>query len=329
MSARNHPRLVGAFVLGAILLVLAAIVFLTSGGWFERRSHFAVFFPGSLSGLNKGAPVTFRGVKVGQVSSVTPFLTGKTDEPIQIEVVIELDRNVVEAPEGTESPYKTTGDAALAKVLIGNGIRARLTSLSLLTGQKAIDLDFTPEQPARFAGLSRRYPELPTTPTALEKLGARFEQFSEKLAELPLDQMLEDVRQAIAAVRELLQSEDLREAFAGAKRSADTLEPLLLDARLGVSDLRATLKRLDGETTQTGTDLRETLAVARARAEQLQGTLRAVETTMRGADDTRVEATRSLDELERTLRALRNLVDYIQTHPEAVIQGKDRVEDRR
>jgi phospholipid/cholesterol/gamma-HCH transport system substrate-binding protein len=329
VSARNHPRLVGGFVLGAILLVLAAIVFLTSGGWFERRSHFAVFFPGSLSGLNEGAPVTFRGVKVGEVSGVTPFLTGKADEPIQIEVVIELNRNVVEAPEGMVSPYKTTSDAELAKILIQHGIRARLTSVSLLTGQKAIDLDFMPDQPARFAGLSRKYPELPTTPTALEKLGERFEAFSEKLAELPLDQMLEDVRQAISAVRELLQSEDLREAFAGARRSAQELEPLLLDARKGVADLRITLKRVDGETTQTGAELRRTLAEARARAEQLQGTLETVQATVRGGDDARVEATRALDELERALRALRNLADYIQTHPEAVIQGKEKMEERR
>jgi paraquat-inducible protein B len=320
VSARNHPRLVGVFVLGAILLALAAVVFLTSGGWFERRSHFAVFFPGSLSGLNEGAPVTFRGVRVGQVSSVTPFLTGKADEPIQIEVVIELDRNVVEAPEGMVSPYKTTNDADLARILIQHGIRARLTSVSLLTGQKAIDLDFMPGQPARFAGLSRKYPELPTTPTALEKLGARFEAFSDKLAELPLDQMLEDVRQAIQAVRELVQSNDLRGAFAGARRSAQALEPLLLDARKGVADLRTTLNHVDGETAETAADLRRTLAVARARAEQA---------TVRGADDARVEATRALGELDRALRALRNLVDYIETHPEAVIQGKAKAEERR
>jgi chromosome segregation ATPase len=141
--------------------------------------------------------------------------------------------------------------------------------------------------------------------------------------------MLEDVRQAIKAVRELLQSPDLRETLAGAKRSAQALEPLLLDARKGVTDLRATLKRVDGETTETGAELRRTLAAARARAEQLQGTLETVRTTVRGADDARVEATRSLDELERALRALHNLVDYIQSHPEALIQGKEKPEEKR
>jgi ABC-type transporter Mla subunit MlaD len=38
MSAKTHPRLVGAFVLGAVALVLAAIIFLTSGGSSSRET---------------------------------------------------------------------------------------------------------------------------------------------------------------------------------------------------------------------------------------------------------------------------------------------------
>ena len=58
MTAKAHPRAVGVFVLGAVALALAAIVLLSSGNWFEPRHRFAVFFPGSVRGLNPGAPVT-------------------------------------------------------------------------------------------------------------------------------------------------------------------------------------------------------------------------------------------------------------------------------
>ena len=105
MSVRAHPRAIGVFVLGAIALVLAAIVLLSSGNWFEPKSLFAVFFPGSVRGLNKGAPVTFRGVKIGEVKDVTAFLTGRDDPLIQIEVVIEIRTKVVEAPEGGSRPF--------------------------------------------------------------------------------------------------------------------------------------------------------------------------------------------------------------------------------
>ena len=40
-------------------------------------------------------------------------------------------------------------------------------------------------------------------------------------------------------------------------------------------------------------------------------------------------AIQALEDLTRTLQALRNLVDYIQTHPEAVVLGKPRTEDKQ
>jgi len=79
MSVKTHPRLVGAFVLGAVALVLAAIVFLSSGALFEQRDRFVVFFPGSVRGLQTGSAVTFRGVKVGEVVEVSAFQTGLPD----------------------------------------------------------------------------------------------------------------------------------------------------------------------------------------------------------------------------------------------------------
>ena len=79
MSAKTHPRLVGAFVLGAVALVLAAIVLLSSGGLFQERPRFVVFFPGSVKGLQTGSQVTFRGVRVGaQKTSIYPRVIGRT-----------------------------------------------------------------------------------------------------------------------------------------------------------------------------------------------------------------------------------------------------------
>ena len=81
MSARTHPRLVGAFVLGAVALVLVAVLLLSGRGWFERRERFSVYFPGSLRGLDKGAAVTFRGIKVGEVVEVKALVTGQASRP--------------------------------------------------------------------------------------------------------------------------------------------------------------------------------------------------------------------------------------------------------
>jgi paraquat-inducible protein B len=329
VSARSHPRLVGAFVLGAISLALGAVVVLSSGGWLEHRDRFTVFFPGSVSGLNPGSPVTFRGVRIGEVVNVKPILTGRSDDPIQIEVVLEFAGDVVDAPPGVPNPYRRLASPDLARLLIDRGVRGRLVSQSLLTGQKAIDFDFLPDQPARFTGVHPRYPELPTTPTAFELLSARFDRLSEKLAELPLDQMLEDVRRVILAVREVVDSEETRRLFASARRAADEVDETLRDVRSTLADAREAIKHLDHEVGSVGQESREALRELKERLDKTQGALDALEATLRGADETRMDVSETLSNVEQAMNALRNLVDYIQTHPEAVIQGKEPGKEKR
>jgi paraquat-inducible protein B len=328
VSAKTHPRLVGAFVLGAILLVVAAVVLLSTGAWFQTRWHCAVFFPGSVKGLDKGAPVTFRGVKIGEVKEVTPFLSGK-EPPIQIEVVLEIRGGVVQVPEGVAPLYAGRSSEGFARELIKRGIRGRMLSASLLTGQRYIDFDFLPQEPARVAGISRRYPELPTTPTAMEKLSEKAGQFFDKLADLPLDQMLEDVRKALQSLRELLESPDIRGALRGARRSMEALEPALVDARGALKDVDALVKKLSGEVDSSGPEVRAALADARKTLERAQQAIERLQKTLQGTNQAQLEATRTLEELSQTLAVMRNLAEYIQTHPEAIVIGKPKAEEQR
>lgn len=324
MSARTHPRLVGAFVLGAIALGVAAVVLFSAGGWFQRRDRFCVYFPGSVRGLNPGAPVTFRGIKIGEVTEVKAVLTGKPEPPIQIEIVFEMMRAIVETPPGVPRPFAGMTAAEVAKTLVERGIRGKLQSQSLLTGQKYVDFDFLPGEEARLSGLAPRYPELPTTPTAMEKMGDKFEQFFDKLAELPLDEMMEDVRKAIRSVREVLEAPELKGAIRKADRAMGELGPALADARHTLAKARKLLDTAGSEVDGTGGSARETLAKVRQTLDRVGQTLDEVDRTVGSADEARVGAARTLAELERTLKALRHLLDYVQTHPEAVVLGKEK-----
>jgi paraquat-inducible protein B len=324
MSAKTHPRLVGAFVLGAIALVLAAVVFLSSGGWFQERARFVVFFPGSVKGLQTGSEITFRGVRVGEVVEVAGFLTGLPDNPIQIEVVCELYGNVVQVPEGVANPYAGLGPKERIGLFVEQGIRARMMSASLLTGQKYIEMDFMPDEPARLAGLSRRYPEIPTTPTAMEKVGERMEALMQKIAEVPLDQVVENVQTAIRAARELLESPELKGTLKGAERAASSIEPTLAEARETLKTTREVVESLGKETEGLGDEVSQMLAELRERLERTEKTFTTLEATLRGADDARVDVSATLVELEQALKAFRHLAEYIQTHPEAILQGKEK-----
>jgi paraquat-inducible protein B len=329
VSARTHPRAVGAFVLGATALVLVAVLLLTGGDWFQRRSRFAVYFPGSVRGLNRGAAVTFRGIKIGEVEAVTALLTGKPDPVIQIEVVIEFVGDVLKAPPGLPHPLASLTAEQQAKALIARGIRGRLMSQSLLTGQKYVDFDFLPQDPARLSGLNPSYPELPTTPTGLEKMGERVEDLMAKLGELPLDQMLEDLRRTVESARKVVESDELRGALSGARRATRELTPALVELRATVADARRLIGTLDKDVAGTGSDVRAAAGDLRRTLDRAERALASLESTLDGADQARVTAASTLEELGRTLKALRNLVDYVQTHPEAVVLGKAKGEEKK
>jgi paraquat-inducible protein B len=74
MAKKTNPKLVGVFVIGAIALVIAGILAFGGSQYFTPKVKFVAFFPSaSLSGLDVGSPVTFHGVKVGQVTSSHPI----------------------------------------------------------------------------------------------------------------------------------------------------------------------------------------------------------------------------------------------------------------
>src|SRR5215469_216758 len=71
MAKRSNAKLIGAFVLGALALIVGGILAFGGGQYFTPKVKFVVFFPNSsLSGLDVGSPVTFRGVKIGEISSI-------------------------------------------------------------------------------------------------------------------------------------------------------------------------------------------------------------------------------------------------------------------
>lgn len=327
MSAKTHPRAVGVFVLVAVALLLTAVVLLSSRGWLVETERFSVYFPGSVRGLSRGASVSFRGVQVGQVIDVRAILTGQADPLVQIEVVLEFRRDVVQVPAGGATPFEGLSGQAFADELIRRGLRAKMLSASLLTGQRYIELDFAPGDPARLAGLDPRYPELPTTPTAFEKLGDQAEDFFEKLAELPLGEMLEDVRTVIQSTREIIDSQELRGALSAADRSMSRLEATLVDAQAALAGVDSLVETLSAEASSTGSEARASFAEMQTAFEEAEEALATLQQALRAADDTRLEASRTLSELGEAMRVMRNLAEYIQTHPEAFVLGKSAAEE--
>src|SRR5512142_1155487 len=152
MVKHANPAVVGAFVIGAIALAVAAIAILGSGGLFRQTHEFVCFVDGNVNRLQVGSAVKFKGVEIGEVRQILLSLnvqgppTLASSSKIRIPVIIELDERRI--LKGGAS-YVNIGNPAGMRLAISRGLRAQLATESLLTGLLYIDLDMHPDTPAR------------------------------------------------------------------------------------------------------------------------------------------------------------------------------------
>ena len=91
MSKRASPTVIGAFVVGAAILAVAGVAYFGGGKFLAKTTAYVAFFDGSLKGLNIGAPVTFRGVRIGTVTNIVVRFDS-VDQSIRIPVYFELEQ---------------------------------------------------------------------------------------------------------------------------------------------------------------------------------------------------------------------------------------------
>ncbi|MGD1075416.1 MAG: MlaD family protein, partial [Thermodesulfovibrionales bacterium] len=107
MSKKASKTLIGAFVLGAVVLIVAGVVVFGGGKFFKKTINFVTFFEGSLKGLSVGSPVTFRGVKIGEVTNIVPRFNTKSMS-VLIPVYIEINPETFQSDVKARKKYQYT-----------------------------------------------------------------------------------------------------------------------------------------------------------------------------------------------------------------------------
>jgi paraquat-inducible protein B len=150
MSTKVNKTAIGAFVLGAVALAVAAVLVLGAGKFFTTVHTYITYFEGSVKGLNIGSPVMFRGVKVGEVTSIS-IMFDKATNKLKIPVVFNLEP---EKFKGTKEEFQRD-PKTIEKAVKELGLRTQLQSMSFVTGQLMVALDFFPDKPAILPGSAR------------------------------------------------------------------------------------------------------------------------------------------------------------------------------
>jgi len=313
VSVKANPTLIGAFLLVAIALVVAGLMVFGGGRFFTATETYVAYFPESVSGLNDGAPVNFRGVKVGVVRRVQVQLDAK-DLSVSIPAYLELQRRRIREIGGT------IPEGNLIPELIARGLRAQLQLQSIVTGQLSVQLDILPDRPARYVDQMGEYPEMPTIPSTLQEL-------SETMEALSIDELVEDARQVIVGLKALVNSPELAGILTGVNRLVNSgeLQGAVRHADEAISDFQTLVSNIDGRVGNLSTSADLTLDEVQKTLEEARRTLEAVRQSLSIASEgspIHYELEQMLGELTAAARSVRLLAESLERNPEVLLRGK-------
>ncbi|MBO4295078.1 MAG: MCE family protein [Alphaproteobacteria bacterium] len=182
MKKEPNKKAIGLFMLLGLALFGALIAKNLAEKYMMSKRHLVVlYFSESISGLNIGSPVVYEGVQVGKVVKIEIHTNPKTLEfsiPVYIRFLQDNDFSHMTF-EGNSNRRD------FLQMLIDKGLRARLDTLNLLTGQLMIDLFMDPNSEPVYhdANHDEKYLEIPTTLSAFSNLARGIE-------DLPLKQII-------------------------------------------------------------------------------------------------------------------------------------------
>lgn len=344
MTQKASNKLIGAFIVGALLLVLSAIMVFGSGRFFTETERYVLFFQGSVKGLNVGSPVLFRGVKIGSVVKVV-LEADIENLDIRIPVVIEIEPGKFKLVGGSKRLIRDDDVDDALDQLVRLGLRGQLQSLSLVTGQLVVELDFHKDSEIKLVGVHTEYPEIPTVPSPIEQLAETFKKF-------PLQKMAKKLMSALDGLDALLTSpelqgaiKDLSQALKSTNRLVSTVEarvdPVADEVEATVRDARKLVRRVDARVATVGEkmqgivdkadaqvdpmaqSIKTTAETATLALQQAMKTLEAAERELSPESKLRYQFNKTLQDLAETARSIRIWAEYLERHPEALIRGKE------
>jgi paraquat-inducible protein B len=322
MSAKKNAMLTGLFVLGALVVIVAGVMMLGRGDLFDRQLRAVVFFQGSVRGLYVGAPVTFRGVKVGEVDGIDIDVDPAT-LATRIPVSLSIGAEAIRLGGSSGQPITNLPD------LVRRGLRARLVLQSFVTGQTSIDLDFRPNTPLKLVGKGQG--KVPEIPGASDRLDALVEQ----LSTLPLSEVVKQLRQTMSSLdltvrasqtaieqTSLQLNRTAKQAEDTLRIGANTLESLQKQSSITLASISRLSDTSRDLLMQTQPELLRTLQGTRDAAQSAREAMHNLSELSAPGAPMRADVESSMRELSQAARSLRQFADQLERQPNAIVFGK-------
>jgi paraquat-inducible protein B len=314
MAKQANRMMIGVFVVVAVTLMAASLVIFGSGKFFKKTNKYVMYFNESIKGLNVGAPVLFKGVQIGAVSSIV-ILADPEKLETRIPVVIEVDPEQFQIIGGARGTHG--GPGVTAARMVEKGLRGVLSTQSFITGQLAIELDFYSTAklcyaPPQVDESYKGYMVIPTCESTAQRLLTTMEKMDLEGVIKKLDSSLAGIdrlvndKELTASIRSL--NNTLQDARKLVNRLDRQVDPVAGDLKKTVSDIGKLARNADAQVGAVTTSLDKTMAAARGALSEDSPLLVTLENT--------------LHEISAMSRSIRQLSSYFEQHPEALIRGK-------
>jgi len=332
VSKQSNPTVIGAFVIGAVVLIATAFALFGGSQIFAQKNRYVALFDEPTNGLRVGANVLLNGVRIGYVSDIDLLIDDvnfDTDTQVTLEIL----------PEDyimTTSGQMLGSDIASAiehDVLINQaGLRAMLQIESFVTGQLRVELQFRPDTTPVMRGVDPPYPEIPTVTSNIQELVNKVQNwFTDVQENVDFGELSGRLIGVLKGMDELINSKDLHQSLEGlnqfindsdTQQLSQSLQTALSDLRQSSADATAMFRNVDESVEDFFAEVDPVIDNLNAALAEAEQTLAVARTQLRGDSEQLHQLSQTLDELERAARAIREFFDYMERNPEALLRGK-------
>lgn len=329
MKIGLKPLLLGSFIIGAILLVVAALLAFGPRNPFHSRGHFVLYLPNSAQGLDEGTAVDFAGVRVGEVDEVV-VVYDRTRRRALVRIDCQIDRSRL--LDARNRPIRLTSEHVL-EALVGQGLRAQVQTAGIV-GAQFINLDFhqPPSEHPRPEGLpASRYPVIPAVPSTMKEITDAASQILGNLKKADFAAIATQTEATLASVRRQVGqletnrlTEHLSEAAASIdKLSASTnLQPVLLRFQDAAAALSVLMTNLNTQVVPLGGKVDQALAQTKTAIDSVNRTARDLQDFVEVRNQLGDQTSALLEQLTQTARTIERLTGFLEEHPNALISGR-------
>jgi paraquat-inducible protein B len=270
---------------------------------YTKRLDYVSYFESSAAGLAPGAAVQVFGITVGSVTDVKLEFDPATAKA-RVRVAFEIQ------PERLRSVGATSAETpeAITRHLVANGMRVELATANLITGSMVLSLEFLTDPPPAEISHEGDAIVLPSQGGGLAGLTTTLSDVAQKVDALPFAEIGANANNLLKSLNTVAGGPETRQAISSIATTMVDVQGLVKRADTGLSPL---LKRLP----EISADLQQTLA----NANRLVGS---VNTSYGNNSQFERDLSRLMSQLNDAARSVRLLADFLDRHPESLIQGR-------